>query len=156
MKLAALMIALAFFIACNSGEPTSPSGEPTKEVADTSQSSTANTDLKVAAYLVYEDGSLSNFDVLNNDTIALWNTIIGEGNAGKPSTSTKINLHGDLQDLHILIRNGEVKAIDSTISKPAKEINYVIKNTGCDEVYVRIRKKSKVLYNDTIPFQCGE
>jgi hypothetical protein len=40
--------------------------------------------LKVAAYLIYKDGSTSSFDVLNDKSKALWNVIIGGADAEKP------------------------------------------------------------------------
>jgi hypothetical protein len=49
----------------------------------------APTGLNVSAYLIYKDSTSSTFDVLNDKTIALWNTIIGAGDAGKPSERTK-------------------------------------------------------------------
>ena len=43
------------------------------------------TGLKVSAYLIFKDSTISTFDVLNDKTIPLWNTIIGAGDALKPS-----------------------------------------------------------------------
>jgi hypothetical protein len=40
-------------------------------------------------------------------------------------------------------------------SADSKQFTYNIKITGCSEVYVTVRKNNKMLYNDTIPFQCG-
>ena len=153
MKLTAFMILALAFAGCNTN---STADQPTQPAADTSQSATTP-ELNVSARLIFEDGSLSTFDVLqNNDTIALWNTIIGEGSAMKPSNSTKLDIAGDLQQLNLVIKNGEEKPFDSTITTTAKQFSYVIKNTGCSEVYVTISKNKRVLYNDTIPFQCGE
>jgi len=111
---------------------------------------------KVSAHLIYEDGSTSDFDVLNNKTIALWNTIIGAGDALKPSNSTKINLTGNLDSLSIKIKNGKKIAVDTIIMHSNKDFEYIIKNTGCSLVYVNVTRNKKVIYNDTIPFHCGE
>src|SRR5262245_29964877 len=46
-------------------------------------------DLIVSAYLIYNDGTLSTFDILNDKTVALWNVVAGGGDALKPSDSTK-------------------------------------------------------------------
>jgi hypothetical protein len=157
MKLTALMILAIALAGCNTNSTSNgPAGE-TKTAADTSQSAATAPALNVSAHLIFEDGTLSPFDVLqNNDTIALWNTIIGEGSAMKPSNSTKLDITGHLEQLNLVIKNGEETPFDSTINTAARQFSYVIKNTGCSEVYVTISKKNKVLYNDTIPFQCGE
>ena len=112
--------------------------------------------LKVSAYLIYDDGTLSTFDVLNDKTLALWNVVAGGGDALKPSNNTKVNLSGNLDNLRIKIKNGHKLIIDTTIIHSDKDIEYVIKNTGCSEVYVDVIRNRMNLYNDTIPFHCGE
>jgi hypothetical protein len=111
---------------------------------------------KVSARLLYDDGTLSTFDILNNKTVALWNVVAGGGDALKPSNSTKVVLSGNLDSLVIKIRNGHEMVIDTTIMQPGKDMEYIIKNTGCAEVYITIVKNQKLVYNDTIPFHCGE
>jgi hypothetical protein len=44
----------------------------------------ATKELKVSAYLIFDDRTISSFDVLNDKTIALWNTIIGAGMLRNP------------------------------------------------------------------------
>lgn len=112
--------------------------------------------LKVSAHLIYDDGTASSFDVLNDKSIALWNTIIGSGDALKPSSNTRINLLGNLDSLNLRIKNGNKLILDTIIFHSLKEFEYTIKNTGCEEVYVAVFKNKKNLYNDTIPFHCGE
>ncbi len=120
------------------------------------KSSQPQSALKVSAYLIYDDGTVSDFDVLNDKSIALWNTVIGSGDALKPSNSTKVNLTGNLDSLNIKIKNGHKLVVDTIILHSNREAKYIIKNTGCDEVYVSVTKNKKVVYNDTIPFHCGE
>lgn len=116
----------------------------------------SNTDLKISAYLIYDDGTLSTFDILNDKTLALWNTIIGEGDALKPSKNTKFKLTGNLDSLNIKIKNGSKLVIDTNILHSDKDVEYVVKKTGCAEVYVSVTRNKKVVCNDTIPFHCGE
>jgi hypothetical protein len=112
--------------------------------------------LKVTAHLVFDDSTLSTFDVLNDKTIALWNTIIGGGDVPKPSHNTKVNFFGDLDSLEIRIKNGRNLVVNKIIDRFRGEFEFFIPNTGCAEVYVKVSKRNKVLYNDTIPFHCGE
>jgi hypothetical protein len=63
--------------------------------------------LKVSAYLIYKDSTTSAFDVLNDKTIALWNTIIGAGDAERPSERTKLVLTGKLNSLNVTVYNGK-------------------------------------------------
>jgi uncharacterized lipoprotein NlpE involved in copper resistance len=111
--------------------------------------------LKVTAHLIFDDGSVSSFDVLNDKSIALWNTIIGAGDALKPSNSIKVNLTGALDGLKVRIKNGTKLVINTTIVSNI-DTEFIIKNTGCDKVTVNVSKNTKILYNDTIPFHCGE
>ncbi|MBS1735140.1 MAG: hypothetical protein JSS98_00870 [Bacteroidetes bacterium] len=112
--------------------------------------------LKVSAHLIYDDGTVSSFDVINDKTIALWNTIIGSGDALKPSNNTRINLTGNLDSMNVRIKNGNKLILDTNILHSVNTFEFTIKNTGCKEVYVSIVKNKNVLYNDTIPFHCGE
>ena len=115
-----------------------------------------STGLKVAAHLIYDDGSLSDFDVLNDKTVALWNTIIGAGDVPKPSHNTRVELGGSFDGVHVRIRDKHELFVDTPIVHADSDVVFVLKNTGCEEVYVTVTKKRKVLYKDTIPFHCGE
>jgi hypothetical protein len=112
--------------------------------------------LKVSAYLIYDDGSISSFDVLNDRTKALWNTIIGAGDAEKPSTSTKLKLTGQLDSLHLRIVNGQEKVIDQKLPSFNGDKEFIIKNTGCQIVEIQVTKKEKIVFKGDIPFHCGE
>lgn len=112
--------------------------------------------LKVTARLIYEDGSLSDFDILNDKSIALWNTIIGGGDAMKPSTSTKLSVSGGMDSLHLRIKDGRRMVLDTIFMLASDSFDYVIRNTGCEKLQVNIARDRKVIYNDTIPFYCGE
>ena len=116
----------------------------------------APTGIKVAAYLVYADSTMSSFDVLNDKTIALWNTIIGEGDALKPSEKTKVVLTGKLDSLKVVIYNGKKKVINQQLPGFARDFESIIENTGCQEVKVIVTKHGKEVYQNNIPYECGE
>lgn len=83
----------------------------TKKDPHTESSSIANSphestdSVGVFAFLVYEGGQISDFDILNEKSVALWNVIIGEGSAESSSHETKIVIQGRIDDVDILIRN---------------------------------------------------
>jgi len=68
--------------------------------------------IAASAYLVYDDGSLSEFDVLHDKTKALWNTIIGAGDAEKPSKKVKLIFHGAYDSISVKVKNGKRLALD--------------------------------------------
>lgn len=112
--------------------------------------------LKVSAYLIYDDSSTSSFDVLNDKTKALWNTIIGAGDAEKPSSSTKILLTGQLDSLRIKILNGKKKVVDQIFPTFSGDHEFIIKNTGCEIIKVYVTKHNKTVFENNIEFHCGE
>lgn len=116
----------------------------------------APTGLKVSAYLIYNDSTNSTFDVLNNRTIVLWNTIIGAGDAEKPSERTKIVLTGKLDSLKVTIYNGKRKVENQKLPNFSGDYEFIINYTGCEEVKVIVTKLDKIVYQGKIPFKCGE
>jgi hypothetical protein len=116
----------------------------------------APTGLKVSAYLIYKDSTTSTFDVLNDKTIALWNTIIGAGDAVKPSERTKIILTGKLDNLKVTIYNGKRKVESKQLPSFSGDFEFIINNTGCEEVKVTVTRFDKQVYKGAIPFRCGE
>jgi archaellum component FlaG (FlaF/FlaG flagellin family) len=120
------------------------------------RSAPADTTVKVSAYLIYDDGSISSFDILNDKTKALWNTNIGADDVQKPSTSTKVLLTGHLADLSVKVFNGKKKVVDQPLPTRDGEQAFIIKNTGCDIVKVTATKQGKTVFEDSILFECGE
>lgn len=116
----------------------------------------APTELKVSAYLIYKDSTTSTFDVLNDRTIALWNTIIGAGDAVKPSERTKIIVTGKLDNLKVTIYNGKRNVESKQLPNFSGDFEFIINNTGCEEVKVIVTKLDKEVYKGAIPFKCGE
>jgi hypothetical protein len=154
------IIALLFIIGCNGRTEVKVGEAKVTEIKDSTSrlvpASPPATNLKVSAYLIYNDGSISSFDVLNNKSIALWNTIIGGGDAIKPSTKVKLVLDGYVEDLLVTIKNGQRPLIKRTASNFVGQIYSIIKNTGCEEVSIKVFGRDKLLYSGVIPFHCGE
>jgi hypothetical protein len=160
-----LLLTVVLFFSCKDRSASQNTGEKISKVPDTiakpvHDSATnilsSKSDLNISAYLIYNDGTLSTFDVLKDKNIALWNVIAGGGDALKPSDSTKIKLSGNLDSLNIKIRNGRKLILDTSIMHSNNDFEYILKNTGCAEVYVNVIRNKKLVYNDTIPFHCGE
>jgi hypothetical protein len=155
------ILATLIFISCGGRThcmEAAPKLIKSKEIGGTAQSivTPPALNVKVAAYLVYKDGSISSFDVLNDKTVALWNTIIGGGDALKPSTKVKLVLVGEGDDLIVRIKNGKSKLIERPIGHFKGEIQTFIENTGCEEVLIEVSRQGKKLYKGSIPFHCGE
>ena len=112
--------------------------------------------LKVSAHLVFDDSTVSSFDVLNDKSIALWNTIIGGGDATKPSNKVKVTLLGKLDSMNVKIYNGKKLVENENIRQFSGEYEFMISDVGCEEVAVLVSKQKKILFRDTIPFHCGE
>ena len=112
--------------------------------------------LKVAAYLLYKDNTASKFDVLNDKSKALWNTIIGEGDAEKPSEKIKLVITGTVDSIHLMVKNGKKLVLDKKNLVLAGNMEFVIRDTGCEDVAVTIFRNTKTLLKDTIAMRCGE
>jgi len=112
--------------------------------------------LKVTAYLIYKDGSISDFDILNDKSVALWNTVSGGGDAIKPSNKVKLILNGYVEGLLVKIKTGRKPVIEKRLSNFVGEIEIIIEDTGCEEVTIGVFGHQKILFSGTIPFHCGE
>jgi hypothetical protein len=112
--------------------------------------------VNVSAYLIYDDGSLSAFNVINNDSVMLWNAVAGGGDVLKPSHSTKFIVTGEIDSLDIQVKKGDKLAFEKKVRGSGNKVEFVIKGTGCTEVFVIITKNKSLILNDTIPFHCGE
>lgn len=112
--------------------------------------------VKVSAYLIYDDGTLSDFDVLNNDTVMLWNAVAGGGDVMKPSHSTKFIVTGEIDSLDIKVKRGGTLDVKNEVRKTSNKLEFVIKRTGCALVTINVTKSNRLILNDTINFHCGE
>jgi hypothetical protein len=93
-----LLLLMVLFFSCKNN--VSKTNQVQGNISNTNYDSVSNAktknDLKISAYLVYDDGTLSSFDVLNDKTIALWNAVAGGGDVPKPSNNTKVSFVGNL------------------------------------------------------------
>jgi hypothetical protein len=93
---------------------------------------------------------------LNDKSKALWNVIIGAGDAEKPSEKVKLTFQGAYDSINIIVKNGRRLVLNKKHLALNGKLEFVIKNTGCDEVFVTVTKCKTVILQDTIPFHCGE
>jgi len=129
------------FIACKSSPESDEPVTTTTVTESISQPEPPPPPLKVSAYLIYDDSTISSFDVLNDKTIALWNTIIGADDAEKPSQNVRVDLTGYLDSIDIRIRNDKQLVVNKRNQILRNKLSYTIKNTGCDLVFVDVLKK---------------
>ncbi len=134
---------------------------------------------EVKAYLMYEENGELSKNILDTD-FALWNVIIGEGDAEGHSSSTLIKV--------VVANDGKETKTNpviqfTAISSDGKRVNYkktfeyqfpteapsktyipfLLHDTGCQKISMTIklvdRVKSTIVYQTVkkeIPFNCGE
>jgi hypothetical protein len=123
------------------------------------------------AHLIYdEDGAVDSRD-LTAGKLALWNTPLGEGDAGKPSSSVivlvgvppmvaggrtpaKLSLH---------VRSKATKRSVFTETVPIRSagisqfmIPFLVRGTGCEAIEIEAVVDSGPPLVRTVPFGCGE
>ena len=133
------------------------------------------------AQLFYEDTGKFSKDVLSDPKFVLWNTIIGEGSAEGPSSSTLVQVEvtgtpGSYEPLRkveitarykVSARAGQRSVIKRTVpvgilSRSGKFYAPLwLYDTGCDPVEVSARligqrSSSSSSLRKTIEFRCGE
>jgi hypothetical protein len=130
----------------------------TADIADTlkPKKDIPATPISASAYLIYKDGSLSTFNVLNDSTKALWNTIIGAGDAEKPSEKTRLVLRGNAGLIHCRVKNGSKIIIDQKGLQLQDSLVFTLNNTGCDIITVEVKGATNAVYKGRIEFHCGE
>lgn len=137
----------------------------------------------IKAMLYYEGNGTFSRDVLAKPDFALWNTIIGEGMAEAPSSTTMVlvevtgkpNSDEPLRKVEFIAsyqyyrrpvtrkvavnRIVEIGSIGS-FDKPDKSyIAFWLNNTGCDPVKITARiigQSQPSTMSKVIPFECGE
>jgi hypothetical protein len=173
LVVSAALMAGSIFVACGGGAPT-PEGatEPYAKAAPKSDFNTHTKDanvatsedktgdaepkpegISVAAYLIYDEGGESDFNIIS-DNVVLWNTIIGEGDAKEPSHNVSIVVSGEAKDLHVkIIKGGEV-VVDKTMSISGDK-KFIVRETGCEVIEISITN-ANIKYNNKINFDCGD
>lgn len=129
----------------------------------------------IKAYLYYDNlGSISD-NLIGNKSAILWNTIIGEGYAGKPSNSTLVVVEIAGKDVaplrrakaNIVVRDSDgVVLINQTrrFSIYGNSTKYliplIVPNTGCSHITILAgligRDLNQSTISETIPYECGE
>lgn len=109
----------------------------------------------VSAKLIYDDGSLSDFDIINDKSVVLWNTFASEGER-KASKSVRYFINGNASDVEIKISNDS----NVLLSRAGVEIHgseqVDVAGTGCGNLSIQISKEDKVIYTKNVEFGCGE
>jgi hypothetical protein len=112
--------------------------------------------IEVSARLLYPDNTVSSFDVLNDSSVALWNTPTGGGDAAKPSDKLAVCVIGDLKNIHLFITNGSKTVIDQELDSVSVSMIIRLDNTGCEPITITAVRKSDIVFKKSIPFHCGE
>lgn len=142
------------------GSFTSPAGKTTAGWILLSELQRINSlapaqEIKMSAYLIYEDGSLSSFNLIDNQSISLWNTIIGEGAAEKPSQKVLLQLEGESEATQLRVYQQDVLQGQQTFNLQGLQ-EFTITDTGCKVVRIELLKEGKVFMQKEILFECGE
>jgi hypothetical protein len=125
----------------------------------------------IQARLIYYDGSFSANIVDSTNVWTLWNTIIGEGDAKKPSHATMIEVpvtgspHADPRPVIVQLfvaggryypRDVPLLPFDSTGLQVAR---FRLDGTGCNRLALKAQLKGPGVTDsvfEDIPFACGE
>ncbi len=140
----------------NENGKTSEGWIKVSDLTEIDKDGTNKSDLKISAYLIYDDGSLSSFNLIDNKSLALWNTIIGEGQAEKSSTKTKVIIEGSDDNISLVIKTKKVKKLEEKNISLIDKKEFTIDDTGCDPLFIQIFKNGSALLTKEIPFACGE
>lgn len=131
--------------------------------------------VSIKAYLYYEQTNSFSIDIFSEPDISmwLWNTIIGEGFAESPSTSTMVvveisgspEAYNPERKIELIAYKGETviftrQAPTSILSEAGKYFQaFWLYDTGCEEIKLvaQIIGQSQVsVVEKIIPFCCGE
>ena len=128
----------------------------------------------IRAQLFYEGSGKFSPDVLAAKNFALWNTIIGEGSAGEPSTSTFVTVIISGKEVPVGSLKVEITATGNKnrlIQKKSILVDIYnertrffaplwLSDTGCEKIKISARLIGKgtpaAVVTKTIPFACGE
>jgi hypothetical protein len=134
--------------------PSSNENTTTKNTTANNNSS-INDPYSISAYLVYDDGTTSDLNLIDNNQVSLWNTIIGEGSAGKPSHKTKIEIEGKAPDIKLIVYQNKVKVFEKNFILYGTK-TFAIDDTGCQSLDIQLIENGNVVLTKTINYKCGE
>lgn len=128
----------------------------------------------IRAQLYYEETGAFSADILARPDFALWNTIIGGGDAEHASNSTLVTVEVSGKNIDVGAVNVEIKALDAKGRVLAKSLGSValydaktkfyaplfLQDTGCKAITISARLTGKGMkaksVTKKIPFACGE
>lgn len=128
----------------------------------------------IRAQLYYEETGGFSSDILSRPDFALWNTVIGEGDAEYASNSTLVTVEVGGKNVDVGAVSVEIKALDAKGRVLAKSVGSValyddktkfyaplfLQDTGCKPITISARLTGRGIkarsVSKTIPFACGE
>lgn len=128
----------------------------------------------IRAQLFYDGTGTFSEDILAQKNLALWNTVIGEGSAGAPSTSTLVTVEISGRNLPVGGTKVEITATGNKNRLIQKRLVAVdiydertkfyaplwLNDTGCEPIKIAARLVGTGaptgIVTKTIPFACGE
>ncbi|MEQ1781187.1 MAG: hypothetical protein ABMA14_07500 [Hyphomonadaceae bacterium] len=128
----------------------------------------------IHAQLYFEETGAFSDDILARGDLALWNTVIGEGDARHASNSTLVTVEVSGKNVAVGAVDVEIRALDAkgrVLSKSSSSVALYddrtkfyaplfLQDTGCEAVTISTRLKGKGIKSKsitrTIPFACGE
>lgn len=166
---------------CASCSGAQPGRKPETLIANNLSNANVVAQTKVApkitairAQLFYDATGTFSADVLAQKDLALWNTIIGEGSAGAPSTSTLVTVEISGRNLPVGGTKVEITATGKKNQLIQKRVVAVdiydqrakfyaplwLNDTGCEPIKITARLigtgAPAGIVTKTIPFACGE
>jgi len=128
----------------------------------------------IRAQLFYDATGTLSEDILSQRDLALWNTIIGEGSAGAPSTSTFVTV--EVSGRHLPVGGTKIEitatgnknrliqkkviAVDIYDERTKFFAPFWLHDTGCEPIKISARLigagAPPTVVTKRIPFACGE
>ena len=172
-----LIIALVFAPCLSASQKAQTKVTPPKRMVAANwvaQTKVAPKITAIRAQLFYDATGTFSDDILTRKDLALWNTIIGEGSAGGPSTSTFVTV--EISGRHLAVGATKVEITASGTKKGIiqKRVLAVdiydertkffapmwLHDTGCDPIKISARLigagAPATVVTRRIPFECGE
>lgn len=125
------------------------------------------------AQLFYSDRGTFSDDLLARPKLALWNTVIGAGDAGGPANATMVvvevsgrpNSYAGKRRVELVVRNEQKDVLRRQLAVPIlgrtghAYVAFWLDDTGCEPLTLSTRlvgQSDPTSRVASIPFQCGE